>query len=240
MCLIISKPNVVPLCPPALSRSQLVCSIEARVTEKTSIVSKYSLKKKRDQVQRSSVRFLDARVVGTVPSRSSLSLEELKTTWYSESELTRFQNEIRALCKTIRDCQRSSGSLDAPNTTVSTCEPEIRGLENRICRNRQRNKCLSIWVTLKAQQRNNDPAFIATVAQKCNFLATELAIMQGARDYGKVYEPDKARLLLSRIKSFESNAFPIKLKRKSPPPWSYATPNTVAPICDRNVRRRPI
>jgi len=236
MCLT-PKPKMIPSFPTASSKSHFV-SIETEPMEKMNNNSKPSLKRSREQVRRPSVRFLDTPVAGIVTSISSISREECDDAWYSDNELAGFKNEIRALCKKNLDYEHISRNPDISDTTSATCEMDTRGIEQRICKNRQQNKFLALWGTLKAQQRNNDPEFIAAVARKCSVLATELAIMEGARDYCEVYEPDKVGLLLSRIKSFELSPFPIKLKRKSPSPSSYSTPITMTHICDRNLRRR--
>lgn len=174
-----------------------------------------TLERKRKQDQRRRVRFLDARVVGIVAPRSSISMEEYQSVWYPIHELDGFKTEIRSLCRKIRDDRQQQYANG--NTATNSSEVLTRGLEQRICKNRQRNKALAIWGTLKAQQRNNDPEFIAMIARKCNVLATELAITEATRDYCEVYNPDALALLLPHSKSVASNIFPLKLKRKCPP-----------------------
>merc|ERR1712176_1688545 len=128
-------------------------------------------------------------------------------------ELDVFKSSVRSACQEIRD-----NGLPSSNTAASTiyncARFPTRGLEQRICKNRQRNKALSIWGTLKAQQRSKDPEFIAMIARKCSFTSTQLAYMEACRDYCEIYNPEASASLTTQIEAFSSQSFPIKLKRK--------------------------
>lgn len=192
-----------------------------------------SQKMQRKEGQTRRVRFSHARVVGTVVDRSVIPVEHHRDIWYLASELEEFKNEIRPVCQQIRDNGFSNGNA-AAYALYNTADFSTRGLEQRMCKNRQRNKALAVWGTLKAQQRNNNPEFIAMIARKCSYTAAQLAYMEAARDYCEIYNPGKIASLSAQIESFASQSFPIKLKRKSSDSDSSATDNSNG----RNVRIR--
>ncbi len=184
------------------------------------------------------VQFSHAEVVGTVTERSAIPIEDYTNIWYFAHELESFKNDVRMACQTMRDDGIVSGN-SAASTIYNSNNFTIRGLEQRMCKNRQRNKALSVWGTLKAQQRNRDPEFIAMIAKKCSFTAAQLAYMEAARDYCEIYNPGEIASLSKQIETFASQAFPIKLKRKSPSPDSSPTNgDCVANTNSRNVRIR--
>lgn len=184
------------------------------------------------------VRFSHAEVVGTVTERSAISVEDYTNIWYFAQELESFKNDVRMACQTMRDDGLASGN-SAASIIYNSDNFTTRGLEQRMCKNRQRNKVLSIWGTLKAQQRNKDPEFIAMIARKCSFTAAQLAYMEAARDYCEIYNPGEIESLSAQIEAFASQAFPIKLKRKSPGSDSSPTNGeSSANTNSRNVRIR--
>lgn len=182
------------------------------------------------------VRFSNAQVVGTVIDRSFISIEDHRNIWYFAHELESFKTEIRNACQQLKlrknqnqynkNNQLASGNTAAANSEASTIYNntinnefesyffELRGLEHRMCKSRQRNKALAIWGTLKAQQRNNDPEFIAMIARKCSYTAAQLAYMEAAKDYCEIYNPEAIPSLSAQIEFYSSQSFPIKLKRK--------------------------
>jgi len=195
-------------------------------------------KQDRSQVHPGRVSFSKAEVVGTVTHRSVISREDHQKIWYLAHEQESFRTEVRTLCQKIRDDGLASDNT-AATTTHNSAEFPTRGLEQRICKNRQRNKALAIWGTLKAQQRNNDPEFIAMIARKCSLTATQLAYMEAARDYCEIYNPEAIASLSAEIESFASKSFPIRLKRKSPDSTSVATNEGCGTNTNgRNVRIR--
>jgi len=246
-----SYPMSIPTTSPR-SPKAMVRSISLTEEETSAMTSTPTLELEQEQehvqvqVQQRRVRFLDARVVGIIAPRSSITIEEHQRVWYPIHELDGFKTEIRNMCRKIREDRQQqqliahiSGNTAANAATTDSPAVLTRGLEHRICKNRQRNKAIAIWGTLKAQQRNNDPEFIAMIARKCTMLAKELAITEATRDYCEVYNPDAIALLLPQIESVPSNPFPIKLKRKC----SSATTIVIDGGCGtttnaRNVRTR--
>jgi len=188
--------------------------------------------KELSQIQPRRVSFSDDEVVTSPTQCSAMKTEEQEctSTWYLPHELEIFKTEVRLESQAIRENDRLSGNT-AASSIYHTAERPMRGLEQRICKNRQKNKALAIWGTLKAQQRNNDPEFIAMIARKCSYTATQLAFMEAARDYCEVYNPDEVSSLSAQIEEFASKSFPIKLKRKSPESGPATTNG-------RNVRTR--
>jgi len=186
------------------------------------------------QKRRKRVRFSDAQVVGTSINRLNISVEESQNLWYFANELNEFKSEIRDACQRIREDR-----LENDNSVVLTNydAPDFltRGLEGRICKNRQRNKALAVWGTLKAQQRNKDPEFIAMIARKCSSTSTQLAYMEACRDYCEIYNPEASASLTTQIEAFSSQSFPIKLKRKLNQSSSARTSSNTN---SRNVRIR--
>lgn len=86
---------------------------------------------------------------------------------------------------------------------------ETRGLEHRVCINRQRHKHLAIRCTLKAQSRSRCPEFIARISSQCSQWARDLAIKEANRDYCEAYCPHK---LSPKILTNES-PFPVPIRQ---------------------------
>jgi hypothetical protein len=198
-----------------------------------------ALSQEEPQMQPRRVSFSEREVVDTMSQSSVFQLEDdQSSTWYLPQELQVFKTQVRLSTQEIRNKGISSGN-NATATIYNTLDYPTRGLEQRICKNRQRNKALAIWGTLKAQQRNNDPEFIAMIARKCSHSATQLAYMEAARDYCEIYNPDEVSSLSAQIERFASQSFPIKLKRKSPGSASPSTSgNRGTNTNERNVRIR--
>lgn len=200
--------------------------------------SKPVLEETRRAINPRRVRFSHFEVVGTVAERSAIPIEDYRNIWYFAHELESFKNDVRMACQTMRDDGLTSGN-SAASTIYNSDNFTTRGLEQRMCKNRQRNKALSVWGTLKAQQRNKDPEFIAMISRKCSFTAAQLAYMEAARDYCEIYNPGEIVSLSAQIETFASQAFPIKLKRKAPSPSSSPTNGDCsANTNSRNVRIR--
>jgi hypothetical protein len=72
-----------------------------------------------------------------------------------------------------------------------TCDGESRGLEHRVCLNRQRHKYLAIRCTLKAQMQSRCPDFIARISSKCTQWAKEIAVAEADRDFCEAYCPQR-------------------------------------------------
>jgi hypothetical protein len=143
------------------------------------------------------VQFHEARVVTFITPGSWMSKEERDDIWYQQTALDDFKCQARALCRKLRD---------APDESESS-----RGLEHRICLERQRNKHLAIRFVLKAQARSSNPEFIATVSSKCTAWATEVALAEASRDFCEAYYPHMASNVPEVGRSLE---FPFPIKKR--------------------------
>jgi len=238
MCSIMDS-NLLPI-QPTLSTSLANIYNSSSKDEMISITpSLPAFSQEQPQMQSRRVSFSEHEFVDTVTQSSAIQLEDKQSsTWYLPQELHIFKMEVRLSTQAIRNKGISSGN-NATATMYNTVDYPTRGLEQRICKNRQRNKALAIWGTLKAQQRNNDPEFIAMIARKCSHSATQLAYMEAARDYCEIYNPEEVSSLSAQIERFASQSFPIKLKRKTPESASSSTSgNRGTKTNERNVRIR--
>jgi len=150
------------------------------------------------------VQFHEARVVGTVLPCSHMSQAEKEEIWYSNSSLDKFKNQVRSMCRKLRECPQTEAAAlattpEAPPEIVSAAATDAtgddssssRGLEHRVCRKRLRNKQLALRCVLKAQMRSSCPDFIANISSKCTFWAKEIARNEGSRDYVAAYAAEQ-------------------------------------------------
>eukprot|EP00529_Nitzschia_sp_RCC80_P025223 CAMPEP_0113484884 /NCGR_PEP_ID=MMETSP0014_2-20120614/24197_1 /TAXON_ID=2857 /ORGANISM="Nitzschia sp." /LENGTH=527 /DNA_ID=CAMNT_0000378511 /DNA_START=1065 /DNA_END=2648 /DNA_ORIENTATION=+ /assembly_acc=CAM_ASM_000159 len=224
--------------------------------------------------QRKSVSFLNATVVGTVDSRSMMSMEDRDQVWYRNHELGSFKEEAKDLCRRNMSSPLSSSSSKSspkvarreissssplcnmsppggirkrrlsisppppshtsaniphqqsvPATSANLDDDKVdscRGMESRVCIRRQRNKLLSERCILKAQAKNRNPDFIASISLKCSVYAKEVAAAQGMIDYCEVYFPHLIPHL-PKIKDLPQHPFPIKTKTTESSPTRMST-----------------
>ena len=77
----------------------------------------------------------------------------------------------------------------------------IRGLESRLCPERKRRKFMSNRCIVYASKKNKcagnscDADRLAALCQKINEWSTELAVMEGARDFDRAYCQERKRTL---------------------------------------------
>jgi hypothetical protein len=125
--------------------------------------------------RRSRVSFRDTRMEVRIVSLACLSDELRSDIWYSPSDIESMRTEARDLCRFLR-------------VNPQACpEEHTRGLELRISLERQCRKQLTVQGVVEAQRRCTDPAFLASLAQRCSMVPTEVAIAQAQRDYCNVY-----------------------------------------------------
>mmetsp|Transcript_6673 Transcript_6673/g.10421 ORF Transcript_6673/g.10421 Transcript_6673/m.10421 type:complete len:262 (-) Transcript_6673:523-1308(-) len=158
------------------------------------------------QPRKQKVRFLEARVVGTVAPHDSLPTETRNQIWYQGQELETFKTEARTLCRRIRSGQQPSTD-DSNNLST-------RGLEQRSCLIRQRNRFLAIRCVLKAQQRKKCPEFLGMISLKCTSWASELATVEAQKDYCEVYQPHLVALFPKAEDILECHPLPIALQQQ--------------------------
>jgi hypothetical protein len=150
--------------------------------------------------------------VSFITPGSSMSQEERNDVWYHPTDLDDFKCQVRTLCRKLRD---------APESKESS-----RGLEHRVCLERQRNKHLAIRCILKAQRRSPCPEFVAMISRKCTAWAKEVALAEASRDFCEAYYPHLAAHV---PKVGRSLSFPVPLKKRG------LEPNVSS---ERNIRQR--
>ncbi|KAL7577073.1 hypothetical protein ACA910_006813 [Epithemia clementina (nom. ined.)] len=108
--------------------------------------------------------------------------------WYGADEMWLFREQARLVCQQMRDSTVNAGkegstSEKSPDKVCTMAlDGETRGLEYRICHERQRRKVLATRCVAKAQAKL-DSERLAALAQRCNQWAANLARQEGARDY---------------------------------------------------------
>ena len=130
------------------------------------------------------VSFHEARVVSLMVPASELTADEKDTIWYSDMELFEFKEQVRDMCRKLRD-----DSNDMSTSSIMA-DSFLRGLEHRVHYERQRYKLLTLRCILTAQRRIQDPDQLAHISMKCTHWNAELAYVQGSRDYCEAHAPD--------------------------------------------------
>lgn len=182
------------------------------------------------------VRFSEARVVATVVNRLDLSQEQADQIWYPPSELEQFKTEARILCRHLREQQQSKESNPQEHVHIP------RGLEQRVCGQRQRRRYLALCCVLKAQQKCRCSDFIGRVAHKCTQWATDIAHLEGQHDFCDVYHPE-FKTLLPKVADVPMYKLPIQTKRKvecNNNNNSDDSDNDSIQAAQRNVRARTV
>jgi hypothetical protein len=148
--------------------------------------------------------------------------------WYTSSDMEDMRSEARNHCQRIQQQQQQEQVQKEKDcsiwSSIQRCDDddggddslsavgEIRGLEQRLCKERQRRKVVAIKFIVRAaakllseqqqQQRSSGVAAhpaacpsttisasekLALIAQRCNAWATEVAISEAARDFILAY-----------------------------------------------------
>lgn len=117
------------------------------------------------------------------PMTTPLTTQERDELWYNTNDLIEFKNQARELSRHLR----RNSVVDGKDST--------RGLEHRVCMNRQKSKYLAIRAILKAQAFCESPQELADVSRKCTAWAKEVALLTGHSDYYHAYNPSLAHLV---------------------------------------------
>jgi len=124
-----------------------------------------------------------ATIISTLPPNTLLTEEERCQAWYDVTDLDNFKTAARNLCRRVRGHHD-----DANDYSPEDC---VRGLEQRISLERQRNKCLTVRCILKAQRRYaGRPDQLALIAAKCTAWAQQVAQHVAQLDYQHAYFDD--------------------------------------------------
>lgn len=132
--------------------------------------------------------------------------EEWKTMWYQLDDLEEFRNEARDLCRKMRlldeaeEQMESNSNFSGPKAPSLAKDAFTRGLEQRMCLERQRRKYLANRFIIKASQSCTEDK-LAALARKCTIWATDLAIEEAARDCYRAWSESNIRKRVARPSS---------------------------------------
>ena len=122
-----------------------------------------------------------------IPIASPLEETNVSDLWYSPKELASLRLEAYSACRRMmNDDKKREECLLAQSI-------DTRGLEQRVCPERRRKRNLNIKSVLLAQQ-DLDAHMLACLAFKCTSWASELAMLEAARDYNRAYVDNNAFL----------------------------------------------
>lgn len=129
--------------------------------------------------------------VQSIPISSPLEqLNDWTVVWYQQDEMNEFRDEANLLCCEVKNAHSIS---DQSRELYFAFDEQTRGLEQRLCPERRRRKCAAIKLIVKTQFKINRER-LAQLAQRVTSWATQLAAIEGDRDYQKVHEEqDKKR-----------------------------------------------
>ncbi|GAX17745.1 hypothetical protein FisN_24Hh189 [Fistulifera solaris] len=99
--------------------------------------------------------------------------------WYRPADLAGFREEARSLCR------RCPSLLS---------QESLRGLEQRLCPERKRRKYVSNRCIVHASKKR-DADDLAALCRKINEWSTELAVIEGARDFDRAWRDERKRLI---------------------------------------------
>jgi len=123
-------------------------------------------------------------------------------------------NATNVVAETTAAANSESSLVDELVPARTTCTDKSRGLEYRICLDRQKHKVLALKCILKAQaQFQRRPDTLAQVARKCTAWATEVALTVASRDFCEAYKPHLLHLIPG-IQTPCVSGFPLPFKKK--------------------------
>lgn len=167
------------------------------------------------------VHFQDTIIEVHIESLAALTDAEKEKLWFTETEIEGFKVKARALCEDIK-----LGVTEEENT---------RGLELRLCQERQRRKFMILQAILRAQKRFKDSKHLSNIARKCSVWSKAVAAILAQRDYCLLYEPAR----ISSVPAFPAMGdYPLPFKAKDPCTIPVKRPRSPVPH-QRHVRPRP-
>ncbi len=100
--------------------------------------------------------------------------------WYQPADLAGFREEARSLCRRCPSLPHGS----------------MRGLEQRLCPERKRRKYVSNRCIVHASKKIVwDADRLAALCRKINEWSTELAVIEGARDFDRAWCDERKRIV---------------------------------------------
>ena len=221
-----SSPSHLPLAVIRMIHNNTFCE---SVVEPTALVIKAAPSRKR-------VSF------ATMAMAHDLDAKELvPSSWYGEEEMSNFRDEARVTCRYIRSLVTTNdysptavgplptGALEEAlfRSEVAATAATLRGLEYRICHERQRRKCLATKCVVRAQVKLN-PERLAALAQRCNQWATKLAQEEAMRDVLRAHDPEPQFPAISTTYASVPRRSPVSTRKHMLEPL----------VCDDMVGRR--
>jgi hypothetical protein len=141
------------------------------------------------------VRFISK--VQPIPIASPLEqLNDWTILWYQQDEMNGFRDEANLLCSELKTAHSIS---DRSRELCFAFDEQTRGLEQRLCPERRRRKCVANKIIVKTQFKLQGER-LAQLAQRVTSWATQLAAIEGDRDYQNVHEEqDKKRPCVAEV-----------------------------------------
>jgi len=145
------------------------------------------------------VLFAASTEVITAPSPIASLLEQDATNswkedlWYQAKDLALFRTEARELCRQLRS------NITASTVAMGSIDSHTRGLEQRMCLERQRRKFLAnrciVKASIKMREEPNDwnEERPACLSRKITAWAAQLAVEEAQRDFDRAYLVERKR-----------------------------------------------
>jgi hypothetical protein len=158
----------------------------------------------------------------TIVSSCSSPLQKVQTEnewnsiWYTSSELYTMRQEARVLCTLLKYSKNNSKTKTTAATKMqyNYLLDDTRGLEKRVCRERQRRRYIAIKCIVRAanssptlligNNKHDTTTRLAAIAQRCNAYATNIALIEGTRDFFDAYNDELQQLLVINTNSTNS------------------------------------
>lgn len=172
---------------------------------------------------RRNVHFLETRMEISIESLAALDEQEKSKLWFTEMEIESFKIAARALCDQIK---HGGATMEGSNT---------RGLELRLCSERQRRKFMILQAIIKAQKRYKEPKQLSNIARKCSVWSKAAAAIAAQRDYCELYDPSRSASIAAVPTLSE---YPLPFKSRDPCTLPHKRPTSPVPH-QRRVRPRP-
>ena len=170
-------------------------------------------------------------IIAAEPQQVDSEDDRLDKIWYNAAELAVFRDEVRIMCRDLRvrvsvaaaqECEQAGIHYSSPTVPKEDTHDnhacsmafsaQTRGLESRVCMERQRRRYLATKCVVRAQSRLSFER-LADLSFRCTRWASELAQAEAVQDYRDAYtvrpvEEDgtKDSVSLKRSRSFPQHS----------------------------------
>jgi hypothetical protein len=177
------------------------------------------------------VHFRDTRTEISIESLACLSEMEKDELWFTDREIECFKARARALCVDLAGLGAAAIVMDDDDNE------NIRGLELRLCQERQKRKYMIVQAILRAQKRFKDPKQLSYIARKCSVWSKTVAVIVAQRDYCALYQPAQIDSIAG-LPPLEN--YPLPFKAKEPCNLPDKRPTSPIPHVHQSlIRPRP-